>query len=168
MPTKTTPREYISTMYDLMFLAFQTDSTRVATYQIGHMNGATSIAGKFPDLLGLGKTMHALAHGWNKKGGAEALGKWDQFLAQQLTRFLKKMKSTQEESGNLLDHTLVLYGTSNSNTHNNNNCPILVAGGNAIGMKHGQHLKLGANVPLSNLLLTLLNRIDVQQESVCR
>ena len=160
-----TPREYISTMYDLMYLAFQTDSTRIATYQIGNMNGATSIAGKFPELLGLPKNMHGLAHGWNKKSGAEALGKWDQFLAENLARFLDRMKSTPEGDGNLLDHTVVLYGTSNSNTHNNNNCPMLVAGGSAIGINQGQHLKLGADTPMSNLLLTLLHRIGVETES---
>jgi hypothetical protein len=160
-----TPAEYVSTMYDLMYLAFQTDSTRVATYQIGNMNGATSIAGKFPELLGLPKNMHGLAHGWNKKDGAEALGKWDFFLAQQLARFLEKMRSTSEGAGNLLDHTVVLYGTSNSNTHNNNNCPMLTAGGKGIGLKNGQHLKLGADVPMSNLLLTLLQQVEVPVES---
>ena len=160
-----TPAEYVSTMYDLMYLAFQTDSTRVATYQIGNMNGATSIAGKFPELLGLPKNMHGLAHGWNKKGGAEALGKWDLFLAQQLARFLEKMRSTSEGEGSLLDHTAILYGTSNSNTHNNNNCPMLTAGGKGMGLKNGQHLKLGADVPMSNLLLTLLQQVKVPVEN---
>jgi hypothetical protein len=159
-----TPEEYIRTMYDLIYLAFQTDSTRIATYQIGNMNGATSIAGKFPELIGLPKNMHGLAHGWNKKGGAEALGKWDRFLAGQMARFLERMKSTGEGEGNLLDHTVVLYGTSNSNTHNNNNCPMLTAGGAAIGMKNGQHLKLGSDIPMSNLLTTLLQRIGVEAE----
>lgn len=160
-----TPEEYISTMYDLIYLAFQSDSTRVATYQIGNMNGATSIAGKFPELLGLPKNMHGLAHGWNKKGGAEALGKWDRFLAQQLSRFLDRMKSTPEGDGNLLDRTVILYGTSNSNTHNNHNCPMLTAGGKAIGMKNGQHVKLGADVPMSNLLLTMLHSVGVPEDS---
>ena len=159
------PAEYVRTMYDLMYLAFQTDSTRVATYQIGNMNGATSIAGKFPELLGLPKNMHGLAHGWNKKGGAEALGKWDLFLAQQLARFLEKMRSTSEGEGSLLDNTVVLYGTSNSNTHNNNNCPMLTAGGKGMGLKNGQHLKLGAGVPMSNLLLTLLQQVEVPVEN---
>ena len=159
-----TPEEYIQTMYDLIFLAFQTDSTRVATYQIGNMNGATSIAGKFPQLLGFGNKMHALAHGANKKGGAEKLGKWEQYLAQQLTRFLDRLKSTPEADGNLLDHTLVYYGSSNSNTHNNTNYPLLLAGGNGLGFKHGQLLKYSADTPLSNLYVTMLNRLGVSTE----
>ena len=81
----TTPGELIKTMYDLIFLAFQTDSTRTATYQLGNMNGATSIAGKFPQLLGFANKMHALAHGARKgEQGAENLGKWDQFLSNNL------------------------------------------------------------------------------------
>jgi hypothetical protein len=82
-----TPGELIKTMLNLMFLAIQTDSTRFLTYQMGNMNGATSGASKFPSLLAFGKPQHSLAHGWNKSGGAEALGKWDQFGVQQLTYF---------------------------------------------------------------------------------
>ena len=159
------PEEYIRTMYDLIFLAFQTDSTRVATYQLGNMNGATSIAGQFPQLLGFGKKIHALAHGWNKKGGGEALGKWDQYLAKQLTRFLERLQETKEGEGNLLDHTMVLYGSSNSTTHNNNDYPLLLAGGNQLGLKHGQLLEYSRETPLTNLHVTMLNRLGVPTES---
>ena len=159
------PEEYIRTMYDLIFLAFQTDSTRVATYQLGNMNGATSIAGQFPQLLGFGKKIHALAHGWNKKGGGEALGKWDQYLAEQLARFLGRLNTTQEGDGTLLDHTMVLYGSSNSTTHNNNNYPLLLAGGNGLGLKHGQIHNHSKDTPLTNLHVTMLNRLGVPTNS---
>ena len=89
-------------------MSIQTDSTRLATYQLDNMNGATSIAGKFPQLLGFGKSSHSLAHGGNKAGGAEALGKWDQFKAQQFSYFLQRLKDTPEGEGNLLDHTIVV------------------------------------------------------------
>ena len=123
-----TPGELMKTMYDLLFLAFQTDSPRFATYQLDNMNGATSIAGKFPQLLGFGKSSHSLAHGGNKAGGAESLGKWDQFKAEQLSYFLQRLKDTPEGQGNLLDHTIVMYGSSNSSTHNNRNYPVVLAG----------------------------------------
>ncbi|MGY8749833.1 MAG: DUF1552 domain-containing protein [Pirellulales bacterium] len=158
------PAEYIQTMYDLIFLAFQTDSTRVATYQLGNMNGATSIAGQFPQLLGFGKKIHSLAHGWNKKGGDEALGKWDQYLAQQFSRFLTRLKETEEADGNLLDQTIVLYGSSNSTTHNNNNYPLLLAGGKQLGLKHGKLLEYTQQTPLTNLHVTMLNRLGVATE----
>ena len=162
---ESSPEEYIQTMYDLIYLAFQTDSTRVATYQLGNMNGATSVAGQFPQLLGFGGKIHSLAHGWNKKGGAEALGKWDQYLAQQLSRFLTRLKTTEEGDGNLLDHTMVFYGSSNSNTHNNTNYPLMLAGGSKLGLKHGRFHQFNSKIPLSNLYVTLLNRLGVPTEN---
>ena len=161
-----TPRELIRTMYDLIYLAFQTDSTRVATYQLGNMNGATSIAGKFPQLLGMGENMHGLAHGARKSDeGAEPLGRWDQFLNEQLSYFLERLKSTPEGDGSLLDHTLVFYGSSNCQTHVNENYPLLLAGGRRLGLRHGQFIEFADTTPLSNLLVTMLNRLDVPTES---
>ena len=160
-----TPKELIQTMYDLMFLAFQTDSTRVATYQLGNMNGATSIAGKFPQLLGMGKNMHGLAHGGGKGKGGEELGKWHQFLADQMARFLTRLKSTEEGDGTLLDHTIVLYGSSNSQTHRNANSPLMLAGGQNLGLNHGQLIKSDEKTPLSNVYLTILNQLDVEANS---
>lgn len=163
--TDETPLELIRTMYDLIFLAFQTDSTRLATYQLGNMNGATSIAGKFPALLGYGSSMHQLAHGWNKKGGAEALGKWDRFLAEQFAYFVSRLKNSPEGDATLLDHTVLLYGSSNSRTHNNTNYPLVLAGGKGLGFKHGQFLKFGEDTPFANVHATVLNRMGVPTES---
>ena len=156
-----TPGELIKTMLDLMYLAIQTDSTRFLTYQMGNMNGATSIATKFPSLLGFGKNQHSLAHGWNKPRGAEALGKWDRFRAQQLSYFLQRLQDTPEQDGTLLDHTMVLYGSSNSTTHNNTNYPLVVAGGDDLGLKHGGYHRFGSDVPLSNLFVTMMNRLGM-------
>lgn len=159
------PAELIRTMYDLLFLAFQTDSTRVATYQLGNMNGATSVAGKFPQLLSLGKTMHAIAHGAGKPGGFKAQGQWDQFLASQLAYFLERLASTPEGSGTLLDRTVVFYGSSNSRTHNNNNYPLLLAGGKDLGFKGGALHKFEAKTPLSNLFATILHQMGNPAET---
>jgi hypothetical protein len=152
-------------MYDLIYLAFQTDSTRVATYQLGNMNGATSIAGKFPQLLGLPKNMHGLAHGGGKGVGGEHLGKWHQFLTDQLAYFLTRLKETPEGSGNLLDQTFVLFGSSNSNTHRNANYPLLLAGGKKLGIKHNEHLQMPESTPMSNLFVTLMHRLGAQQKT---
>ena len=157
----TTPRELIQTMYDLIFLAFQTDSARYATYQIGNMNGATSIAGKFPQLLGLGGNMHSLAHGANKGQGGEKKGKWDQFLAEQLCYFIQRLDSAPEGDASLLSNTILLYGSSNSNTHRNDNYPLIVAGGDQLGLRHGGYHRFERDVPMSNLLRTIMNRVDV-------
>ena len=158
-----TPGELIKTMLDLMFLAIQTDSTRFLTYQMGNMNGATSIATKFPSLLGFGNNQHSLAHGWNKRSGAEALGKWDRFRAEQLTYFLNRLRNTSENEGTLLDQTIVLYGSSNSTTHNNTNYPLVLAGGDKLGLKHGAYHRFGPEVPLSNLFVTMANRLGMSE-----
>ncbi len=156
-----TPAELIKTMYDLIYLAFQTDSTRIATYQLGNMNGATSIAGKFPQLLGLAEHMHALAHGARRADdGAEPLGEWHKFLSEQLAYFLNRLKSTPEGDGTLLDRTAIFYGTSNSQTHVNENYALLLAGGRGLGISHGHYRKFEDSVPLSNLFVTLLNKLD--------
>ena len=162
----TTPRELIRTMYDLIFLAFQTDSTRVATYQLGNMNGATSIAGKFPPLLGLAKNMHTLAHDARKGDvGAEPLGQWDRFLTEQFAYFVRRLKETPEGDRSLLDSTVLLYGSSNSQTHVNLDYPLLLAGGRDLGIKHGSYLRFGEDVPLANLFVTILDRVGAATES---
>ncbi len=159
------PEEYIRTMYDLMFLAFQTDSARVATYMLGQVSGATSIANKFPSYLGLAGNWHGLAHDVDKKDGYEQLGRFDQFLSQQFSRFLNRLKITSEGGESLLDRTLVLYGSSNSNTHQNINYPLILAGGKKLGLRHGQYLRYGDDTPMSNLLLTMLQQLDAPLES---
>ncbi len=162
----TTPAELIRTMFDLTYLAFQTDSTRIATYQIGNMNGATSIAGKFPQLLGLSKNMHTLAHEARKgDAGAEPLGQWDLFLTRQLAYFLQRLKDTAEGDGTLLDRTLVLYGSSNSQTHVNLDYPLVLSGGRGLGLRHGQYRRFGESTPLSNLFVTMLHALGLPMEA---
>ena len=159
------PLHFIRTMYDLMYLAFRTDSTRVATYQITNMADASSKAGKFPQLEGFKGSLHNLAHGWNKPEGAEKLGQWDRFMATQFCYFLERLASAPEADGSVLDNSVVLYGSSNSTTHNNNNYPLLLAGGKNLGIQHGRYLKFGDNVPLSNLFVTMLNCVGAEQQA---
>ncbi len=159
------PREYLQSMYDLMFLAFQTDSTRLATYMIGQVAGATTIANAFPACIGLQGNWHGLAHGAGKKGGYERLGRFDQFLAEHLASFLEKLASTPEGDGTMLDRTIVLYGSSNSRTHNNRNYPLILAGGKGLGLKQGQYLRYKDDVPLTNLFVTILHRLGIESPS---
>ena len=85
-------------------------------------------------------------------------------LAQQLSRFLQRLKETPEQSGSMLDNTLVFYGSSNSKTHNNTNYPLILAGGKSMGFKHNQFLRPGANVPLSNVFVTMLEAMGIPHE----
>ena len=161
----TTPDDLIRTMLDLIVLAFQTDSTRFATYQLASMHGSISIANKFPSLMGFGKDAHGLAHGGKRAGGGERQGKWDQYLANQLHYFLTKLDSVEEANGSLLDNTSILYGSSNSTTHSNVNYPLIVAGGKNMGYTHGQYLTYGKDVPLANLFVTMQKRMGVRSDS---
>jgi len=156
------PKEYIKVMYDLLYLAFQTDSTRLATFMLGQVAGATTIANSFPTVVGQNGNWHGLAHGAGKK--PDALGKFDQFLAEQLAYFLTRLKNTKEGDGTLLDRTMVLYGSSNSKTHNNNNYPLLMAGGRKLGIQHGNFLHYNAQTPFANLFVTLFDRMNLPVE----
>ena len=160
-----TPAKLIYTMLDLIALAFQTDSTRFATYQLASMHGAISIANKFPSLLGFAKDAHGLAHGAGKGKGAENKGKWDRFQTECLAYLMKRLSEIQEGDGTVLDNTCIFYGSSNSKTHNNNNYPLVLAGGKNMGYKHGQYLTFDKDIPLANLFVTIQKRMGVKADS---
>jgi len=162
------PEDYIATMFELIYLAFRTDSTRVTTYQIGSMGDASSLSGKFPQLLGLGKNLHGLCHAWNKADGIEPLGKWDRFLATRFATFLQRMRetpATPDGSRSLLDQSAILYGCSNSTTHNNKNYPLILAGGRGMGFRPGAYHRFDDSVPLANLHFTMLRQAGIPVKS---
>ncbi len=161
------PHAFIRTLYNLIYLAFRTDSTRYATYMLQNMG-----AGPWDEMprvaLGLGKNHHGLAHdaaGTGEKA-MERLGTYDQFHSDLLTEFMGRLADTPEGSGTMLDNTLIYYGCSNSKTHVSRNYPLLIAGGNQMGFHHGQfHDFSQTKPPLSNLYVTLLDALDVEATS---
>ena len=86
-------------------------------------------------------------------------------MAEQFSYFLDRMSASKEAEGSLLDNSVVLYGSSNSTTHNNRNYPLVLAGGKDLGMDHGQYLRFDEKIPMSNLLLTMLHCVGTEQES---
>lgn len=161
------PALFIETMYNLIYLAFKTDSTRYATYMLQSMAGG--IWDDMPkNALGLGVGHHLLAHNAAGTGvkAMEKLGTFDKFQADLLAKFLQRLADTPEGNGSMLDNTLVLFGCSNSKTHVNRNYPLMLAGGRNLGIKQGQFLEMeSSGVPMSNLLLTCLQQLDVPAES---
>jgi hypothetical protein len=150
----TTPREYLTVMYELLALAFQTDTTRVATFQTAcEEAGPTD---RFPSAIGLPHSSHKLSH--EKKNYGD-VAKYLTFLNEMYANFVKKLDSTQEGSGTLLDSTLCFYGCATSKTHQATNYPIILSGGKNMGFRHGSHLHYGDNVPLSNLFVTIANQL---------
>jgi hypothetical protein len=85
-------------------------------------------------------------------------------MAGQFGAFLERLRSTPEGDGTLLDNTLGFYGSSNSQTHNNSNYPLILAGGRGMGLRPGRFLKFSEETPLSNLFVTALDRLEVPTE----
>ena len=148
-------------IYDLIALALQTDSTRVATLEIGGSFAASD--------LGIRKGYHSLSHHGHVEESIDLLVQIERYQVQQFSRFLETLKSVREpeSDGTLLDNTMVLMGSGmgNANSHTNNDLPIILAGG---GFKHGEHKRYPEEprkrVPLSNLYVSMLQRFGVETD----
>lgn len=161
---KIDPEAYIRSMYDLIVLAFQLDLTEVVTYMVGREDGM-GYADKYPNLaLGIKKTHHAISHD-KTTGHWEEWGRHDQWLAQQFTYFLDKLKTTEDEFGPLINNTQVLYGSGCSTTHNARNYPLILAGGKNMGLKHGAYHKFNEDTPMSNLFVHMLRSSGIPTNS---
>jgi len=160
--TSSTMQDYVRVQYDLIFHAFQTDTTRVITHMLG-IEGGGSKTDHFPEALGL-KPHHALSH----RKGCEFSdwGKWDQFMNQNFSYLVNRLKNAQEGDGSVLDRTILLYGCSTSTTHLAKNYPLILAGGRQLGLRHGQFRTFDENkVRLSDMYVSLMNAMGVPTES---
>ncbi len=158
-------RAYLKTMYDLIALALQTDTTRVATFQLGKESNGGSYAE-----LGIQGDQHTYSHHGGDESMLATLAKIDRFLVEQWTYFLTRLQSTPDGDGTLLDRTMVLFGSGmnsgKTGTHSPKNLPLLFAGGTANGIRQGQHLTHEpGSTPFSNLLLTMLHGMKVEADS---
>ena len=180
------PRNYLRTMYELIYLAFKTDSTRVATYQLGRENGV-GISDYLGRAVGF-KLTHQLSHETKKPEGYKNFGTYCRFINDELGRFVSKLKATPEPGGdgNMLDNTSVLFGSASSAFHLSRNYPLLLFGGRNMGFEHGQYRTYNSSnqatsgiandsgwqaemrdteLPLSNLYLSMLHKLGVETES---
>lgn len=182
-------RDYFQTMYELIYLAFLSDSTRVATFQLGRENGEGP-----HDLLskavGLGSA-HGLTHAVKAPNGWKNLGTYNRYQAEEFGRFVQKLKDTAEPSGqgSMLDNTFAMHGSASSSFHLSRNYPIISAGGKNLGFNNGRYLKFGKGnednqagagivtdagwrgkpqveeLPLARLFVTVLRRLGVEADS---
>lgn len=182
--TPSDPREYLQTMFELIYLAFKTDSTRVVTYQLGRENGI-GVSDYLARAVGFHLT-HQLSHETKNPGGWENFGTYCRFLSEEFGRFAAKLKATPEpgQEGDMLDNSMLLFGSASSAFHLSRNYPLLLAGGKNMGLMHGQYLNYaGSNpqggpwsggrepwqkeishedIPLSNLYVTMLQRLGIE------
>jgi hypothetical protein len=180
------PGEYFRTIYDLMVLAFETDMTRSITFSSGDEGKGLPV----PE-LGINQTRHALSHHNGDPDQMERLTLSDSFNFEQFAWFLDRLSEAEDEEGPLLDSTIALYGSGMAygHSHGNANVPTVVAGGRRLGLKHGRHIDfnrghfegydlddprghyqicsrpLDGDSRLSNLLLTLAQKMDIEAET---
>ena len=140
--------------YDMMFLALQTDSTRLMTYVVG---GSIYV----PIVLGVSQNYHSLSHHSQDPEKIKQLGLVEGAYVKLFGDFISRLKQTQEGGSSLLDRTQILFGSHmHDGLHSNQNLPIILAGG---GFPHGQHLTFDKdnNTPLANLYVSMLQRLGL-------
>ena len=149
--------EHIRLMYDLMALAFRTDTTRVCTYMLANEGSNRSYTN-----AGVNDGHHELSHHRDDPEKTGQIEKIDRFLADEFARFLKGLKETAEGSGSLLDNCMILYGSglSDGNRHRHDDLPIVLAGRAGGTINSGRHVDLGREIPLNNLFLSMLDRMN--------
>lgn len=159
-----TYEEHIRTMFDLLVLAFQTDTTRIATFGLAHDGSNRSFAD-----IGVPEGHHQLSHHQKDPEKLRKLALIDTFYIKQLSYFLEKMKTTQEADGStLLNNSMVVYGSAicDGDRHNHDQLPVIVAGGGRGAFSPGRHIALGSETPMTNLYLSMLDRIGVPAERI--
>ena len=155
--------DHVELMFDLQFLALQSDITRVATFMLGREQSTRT----YPE-LGINEPHHPLSHHGNDPAQIAKMSKVNTYHAELTSRYLERLRTTPDQDGSLLDNMTIMYGTcmSNSTRHAGNNVPILVLGGCGGRLKGGRHLAYGSGTTHANLLLTLLDKFDVRLDRV--
>ncbi|WP_221029794.1 DUF1552 domain-containing protein [Actomonas aquatica] len=151
--------EYVQVMYDMMLLAFKTDSTRVCTFVLGHDGDNRSFSE-----IGISEGHHELSHHQNRSDRIEKVATIDHWYVTQFAQFLQKMDETEDIDGNsLLHNSRIIYGSGNAdgNRHTHHDLPVLLAGGGGGLLNPGRFVEVDSQ-PMSNLFLTLANQVGVK------
>ena len=155
--------DYAKLMYDLQVVAFQADLTRVTTLMLGR-EGSMRV---YPE-IGIPDPHHPLTHHRDNPDWIEKVTQINCLHAELFAYFLKKLKSTPDGDGSLLDHSMIVYGSglSDGNRHTHEDLPVLLAGRGDGSLKPGRHIVYPSGTPITNLYLTLLDRVGVHPEKI--
>ena len=155
--------DHLDIMYHLITLAYQANITRVFTFMVAREESNRT----YPQ-VGVPDGHHATSHHQNRPEKLEKLVKIQTYHTAQLAKFFDRLKSTPDGDGSLFDHSMIVYGSnmSNSNLHNHFPLPTLIAGGGAGQLKGGRHLKYPDHTPMTNMLLTVLNKAGIPLDSL--
>ncbi|MDQ2777166.1 MAG: DUF1552 domain-containing protein [Acidobacteriota bacterium] len=153
--------DYVKLMYDLQVLAYQSDTTRVSSLQLGR-EGSVRTYGE----IGVPDPHHPLSHHRNIPELMDKISKINTFHVSLFGYFLERLKATKEGDGTLLDNTMLVYGSAicDGNAHTHADLPVLVAGGSGSKLNLGRHLQYQSGTPMANLYISLLERMDVNVE----
>jgi hypothetical protein len=155
--------DHVRLLYDLQLLAYQSDLTRVITF----MYGREQTGRPYPQ-IGVPEGHHPLTHHQNDPVKMEKCTRIQRHHIELFTEYLVKLRNTPDGDGSLLDHVILLFGSgiSNSDRHTHGPLPTFVVGGGAGTLKGGRHLIYPEHTPLTNLQLTLLNKLGVPAETL--
>jgi hypothetical protein len=155
--------EYVKLMCDLQVLAFQADLTRVTTLVMGR-EGSNRV---YPE-IGISDPHHPLTHHRNSADWIDKVTRINSLHTELFAYLLKRLKSTADGDGTLLDHSMLVYGSglADGNRHTHEALPVLLAGRGGGSLKTGKHLTYPAGTPITNLYLSLLDRMGVRQETI--
>lgn len=153
-----TYEQHMRLMYDILTLAFQTDSTRISSYIVAH-DGSNR---PYPN-IGISEGHHDLSHHRNDEEKMSKIAKINRYHMEQFNYFLDKLKGIKEGDGTLLDNCAIVYGSgiSDGNRHSHYNLPVLLAGSAGGALKTGEHMQLPQDTPMCNLYTQLLNTMGV-------
>ncbi len=150
--------DHIRMMYDLMVLAFRTDTTRIATFMLANEGSNQS----FP-MIDVKEGHHELSHHQDDADKISKIAKIDRFYVEQFAYFIRKLRETPDGDSNLLHNSMIVYGgaISDGNRHDHNNLPIIMAGNGGGNITPGRLVKYN-DVPLNNLFLSMLETVNVR------
>jgi hypothetical protein len=156
-------QEHAQAMADLLALAFQGDLTRVATFVLA--NDGSNRAYRE---IGVNDGHHNISHHQGNKEKQAKIQKINQYHVTQLANLLGKLKAVQEGDGTLLDNVMLVYGAGigDGNRHNHDNLPILLVGKGGGTLRPGRHVRYPRETPLTNLYVSMLERMDVKVKSL--
>lgn len=155
--------EHLALMFDLMTLAYQSEITRVASFMM-----AREVSNRTYPQVNVHEGHHATSHHQNDPEKMEKNSRIQTWHVQQFRKFVDKLASIKEGDGTLLDNVILLYGSnmSNSNLHDHYPLPAVLVGGGAGTIKGGQHIHYDQRTPITNLVLTMLNKAGVKQDKL--
>ncbi|MGB0581657.1 MAG: DUF1552 domain-containing protein [Limisphaerales bacterium] len=153
-------QQQIRMMFDLMTLAFQTDTTRICTFLLAHDGSDRS----YP-FIGVRDAHHRISHHGRDAGKLSRIAKIDRFHVEQFAYFLDKLKAEREGDRRLLDNCMIMYGSglADGDRHSHYNLPTILAGRGGGPISTGRHLVAPSRTPMNNLFLSLTDRMGLKE-----